>query len=44
MGGYEGNILEGKTLVTMQKDLAGQHGFDHPVVITDAGLLSLIAL
>lgn len=28
----------------MQKDLAGQHGFDHPVVITDAGLPSLIAL
>ena len=43
-GIYEGNIHEGKTLVPMIKDLAGRHGFDHPVVITDAGLLSLIAL
>lgn len=24
----------------MIKDLAGRHGFDHPVVIADAGLLS----
>ena len=37
---YEGNIHEGKTLVPMIKDLAGRHGFDHPVVIADAGLLS----
>lgn len=39
-GIYEGNIHEGKTLVPMIKDLAGRHGFDHPVVIADAGLLS----
>lgn len=39
-GIYEGNIHEGKTLVPLVKDLAERHGFDHPVVIADAGLLS----
>ena len=37
---FEGNIHESKTLVPMLESLAGRFGFDHPVVIADAGLLS----
>ena len=37
---FEGNIHEGKTLIPMVESLAGRFGFDHPVVIADAGLLS----
>jgi len=37
---FEGNIHEGKTLIPMIESLAGKFGFDHPVVIADAGLLS----
>ena len=37
---FEGNIYEGKTLVPMVESLASKFGFDHPVVIADAGLLS----
>jgi transposase len=37
---YEGNIHEGKTLVPVIEDLASKHGFDHPIVVADAGLLS----
>lgn len=37
---YEGNIHEGKTIVPMVKSLAEKHGYDHPVVVADAGLLS----
>ena len=37
---FEGNIHEAKTLIPMVESLAGKFGFDHPVVIADAGLLS----
>ncbi len=37
---YEGNIHEGKTLIPVVEALAGKHGFGHPVVVADAGLLS----
>ena len=37
---FEGNIHEGKTLVPMVESLANKFGFDHPVIIADAGLLS----
>lgn len=37
---YEGNIHEGKTLIPVIEALAAKHGFDHPVVVADAGLLS----
>ena len=37
---YEGNIHEGKTLIPVIESLARKHGFDHPVVVADAGLLS----
>ena len=37
---FEGNIHEGKTLIPMVESLANKFGFDHPVVIADAGLLS----
>ena len=37
---YEGNIHEGKTLIPVVEALAGKHGFDHPIVVADAGLLS----
>lgn len=37
---YEGNIHEGKTLVPLVEKLAKKHGFDHPIVVADAGLLS----
>lgn len=37
---YEGNIHEGKTLLPLIEKLAEKHGFDHPIVVADAGLLS----
>ena len=37
---YEGNIHEGKTLIPVVEALARKHGFDHPIVVADAGLLS----
>ena len=37
---FEGNIHESKTLIPMVESLAGRFGFDHPIVIADAGLLS----
>ena len=37
---YEGNIHEGKTLIPVIEALAKKHGFDHPIVVADAGLLS----
>lgn len=37
---FEGNIHEGKTLIPMVESLANRFGFDHPVIIADAGLLS----
>lgn len=37
---YEGNISEGATLVPLIKALAGRFGFEKPVVVADAGLLS----
>lgn len=37
---YEGNISEGATLVPLVKALAGRFGFEKPVVVADAGLLS----
>ncbi|MBO7618411.1 MAG: IS1634 family transposase [Bacteroidales bacterium] len=37
---FEGNINEGNTLVPVVESLASRSGFDHPVVIADAGLLS----
>ena len=37
---FEGNIHESNTLIPMVESLAHRFGFDHPVVIADAGLLS----
>lgn len=37
---FEGNISEGGTLIPMVEQLARRFGFDHPVVVADAGLLS----
>ena len=37
---YEGNIHEGRTLIPVIEALARKHGFDHPIVVADAGLLS----
>ena len=37
---YEGNIFEGHTLIPVIEKLALTHGFSHPIVIADAGLLS----
>lgn len=37
---YEGNIFEGHTLIHVIEKLASTHGFSHPIVIADAGLLS----
>lgn len=37
---YEGNIHEGKTLVPLVEALAERFGFDHPIVVADAGMLS----
>ena len=39
---FEGNIHEGNTLVPVVESLASRFGFDHPVVIADAGLLSRV--
>ena len=37
---YEGNIFEGHTLIPVIEKLAAKHGFYHPIVIADAGLLT----
>ncbi len=37
---FEGNIFEGHTLIPVIDKLAGRFGFDHPIVVADAGLLS----
>ena len=37
---YEGNISEGHTMIPLIKKLAGRFGFDKPIVVADAGLLS----
>ncbi|MFS2923114.1 transposase [Bacteroides sp. 90-K9/2] len=37
---YEGNIFEGNTLIPVIENLAKKHGFTHPIVVVDAGLLS----
>ena len=37
---FEGNIFEGHTLIPVVEDLASRFGFDHPIVVADAGLLS----
>lgn len=37
---YEGNISEGRTIIPMVKSLAARFGFEKPVVVADAGLLS----
>jgi hypothetical protein len=37
---FEGNISEGGTLIPMVEQLARRFGFEHPVVVADAGLLS----
>ena len=37
---FEGNISEGKTFIPLVKRLAAKFGFDKPVVVADAGLLS----
>lgn len=37
---FEGKIHESDTLIPMVESLAKKFGFDHPVVIADAGLLS----
>ena len=37
---FEGKIHESKTLIPMVESLAARFGFDHPVIIADAGLLS----
>lgn len=37
---FEGNISEGGTLIPMVEQLARRFGFEHPVVVADAGLPS----
>lgn len=37
---YEGNISEGHTMIPLLKKFASRFGFDKPVVVADAGLLS----
>ena len=37
---FEGNIHESRTLIPMVESLAGRFGFERPVIIADAGLLS----
>lgn len=37
---YEGNTFEGKTLLPFLKNIQRKHGFEKPVVVADAGLLS----
>ena len=37
---YEGNISEGHTMIPLIRKLASRFGFEKPVVVADAGLLS----
>ena len=37
---YEGNIYEGHTMIPLIRKLASRFGFDKPIVVADAGLLS----
>lgn len=37
---FEGNIFEGHTLIPAIEKLASRFGFDHPIIVADAGLLS----
>ena len=37
---YEGNISEGHTMIPLVRKLASRFGFDNPIVVADAGLLS----
>lgn len=37
---FEGNIHDSRTLIPMVESLAGRFGFERPVIIADAGLLS----
>ncbi len=37
---YEGNISEGHTMIPLIRKLASRFGFDKPIVVADAGLLS----
>ena len=37
---YEGNIFEGHTLIDFIKKMSDKFGFDKPIVVADAGLLS----
>ena len=37
---FEGNIFEGHTLIPVVENLASRFGFDHPIIVADAGLLS----
>lgn len=37
---YEGNISEGHTMIPLIRKLASRFGFDRPIVVADAGLLS----
>lgn len=37
---YEGNISEGHTMIPLIRKLAGRFGFEKPIVVADAGLLS----
>lgn len=37
---FEGNIFEGHTLIPVIEKLSSRFGFDHPIVVADAGLLS----
>ncbi|HBB66606.1 MAG: transposase [Elusimicrobia bacterium GWA2_56_46] len=37
---YEGNTFEGKTLLPFLENIQRKHGFEKPVVVADAGLLS----
>lgn len=37
---FEGNIFEGHTLIPVIEKLSSRFGFDHPIIVADAGLLS----
>ena len=37
---FEGNIAESKTFIPLVKRLAARFGFDRPIVVADAGLLT----
>lgn len=37
---YQGNTFEGKTLLPFLENIQRKHGFEKPVVVADAGLLS----